>query len=671
MVSGRLSLVLAWAIGSTALCATENGGVVRSPRNANYTIDVTLDPASKLLTGRQIVEWTNLGDAPTDELWFHLYWNGWRNSRSTWMLEDELRGRSELGDSIAEDDWSYLEVEAMRTAAADLTAGLRFESPDDGNPDDRTVLVATLPEPVPPATTLEIEVEWRAKVPRTFARTGFRGDYFFIAHWFPKLGVYRGDRWHCHQFHAGTEFFSDYGVYDVSITLPERFVLGATGRLVEKRDNGDGTVTHRHRQEDVHGFAWTASPDYVVIEDRFEESGLPAIDIRLLMQPEHLGQTQRHLTATKAAFKQYGTWFGPYEYGHVTVVDPAYGSGAGGMEYPTLFTCGTRLFNPFGGGSPEGVTIHEAGHQFWYGIVGNDEFEHAWLDEGLNTFSTARTARVTYGESLLSHRFFQPPGTEQRGFLPVLLPGFSYLGKPLGARLDRYRGDATSDAQSTPTYLYHPGSGSSLSYSKTALWLGTLENHLGWSTLQRILSTFFERWRFRHPTPEDFFAVASEVSGEDLRWFFAQVFSSEAFDYGVQSVASEPSVVEGWTGTGDRLTVASGESTDDTAVVYRTEVIVRRYGGGVFPIDVLLVFDDGSEVRRRWDGRARWQRFVEERPAKLRYAEVDPDRVLLLDLSPTNNSRRLEANNRFPTIKWSLKWMAWLQDFLATFTFFV
>lgn len=213
-----------------------------------------------------------------------------------------------------------------------------------------------------------VDMEWRARVPRTFARTGVRGDSWFVAHWFPKVGVFEPEGWNCHQYHAATEYFSDYGVYDVAITLPPRYVVGATGLEVERRDEPDGRVTHRYRQEDVHAFTWTASPDYLVREKLFEAPGLPAVAMRLLLQPDHSAQDERYFAATAAALELYGRWFGPYPYGHVTIVDPAWGSGAGGMEYPTLFTGGSRLFNPVGGGSPEGVTIHEAGHQFWYGI---------------------------------------------------------------------------------------------------------------------------------------------------------------------------------------------------------------------------------------------------------------------------------------------------------------
>ncbi|MGB6001146.1 MAG: M1 family metallopeptidase, partial [Thermoanaerobaculia bacterium] len=425
-VAGLIGLFVAGVVSAQVQPPVEFATPL-SPRNANYTIEVDLDPGSKMLNGRQTVVWSNTQETAVNELWFHLYWNAWRNNRSTWLLEDRYRNRSDRGGEIQEEDWGYLEVLSVRqlrppfmvaagaagevevvakddqppvAAELDLTTATRFASPDDGNADDQTVMVIPLPQPVEPGEAIEVELIWQAKIPRTFARTGFRGDYFFIAHWFPKLGVLEPEGWNTHQYHSGTEYFSDYGVYDVTLTLPSEFVVGSTGKLIEQTENPDDTTTHRYYQEDVHAFTFTASPDYKVVESRFEEPGLPPVDLRLLIQPEHRRQADRHIDATKATLRHYGSWFGPYPYDHLTIVDPAYGSGAGGMEYPTLFTAGSRLFNPFGGGSPEGVTIHEAGHQFWYALVGNKEFEHAWLDEGLNTFSTSRTYNQAYGKEL-------------------------------------------------------------------------------------------------------------------------------------------------------------------------------------------------------------------------------------------------------------------------------
>ena len=170
-----------------------------SPRNASYRIEVALDPETKILTGKETITWRNIQPIAADELKLHLYWNAWRNNRSTWLEEARLRqGGRNLADP-EEGDYAYSDVRSVELVpdvgmpGIDLTSGARFEAPDDGNPDDRTVMVVALPEPVEPEQVAQIELEWTAKVPRTFARTGFRGDFFFIAQWFPKLAVLEAD----------------------------------------------------------------------------------------------------------------------------------------------------------------------------------------------------------------------------------------------------------------------------------------------------------------------------------------------------------------------------------------------------------------------------------------------------------------------------------------------
>jgi hypothetical protein len=637
----------------------------RSPRNANYSIEVRLDHASHTLTGREVLTWRNITAAATSELPFHLYYNAWKNTRTTWMREGFLRRRG--GPPPRPQDWGWIDVTSVRliTGASqpvELTTRRRYVQPDDGNPDDQTVMLVTLPAPVAPGETINVEVSWTSKVPKTFSRTGVIGSYYFLAQWFPKVGVLEGGGWNCHQFHAGTEFYSDYGVYDVQMTVPRGWVVGASGLEKSRRDNADGTTTHTYHAEDVHDFAWTTSPDFHEHKARFEHPSLPAVDMRLLLQPEHAGQEQRHFDATRTALKYYGEWYGAYPYGHITIVDPAWQSGSGGMEYPTLFTAGSRWIAPRSVTSPEGVTVHEAGHQFWYGIVGNNEFEHAWMDEGFNTFSTARAiaANPDYRLNYASRRYFG-------GFIPWVLRDIPESREIDGNGLSGYRASAKSDAQSTPSYRYYPASGGGLSYSKTALWLNTLERYLGWTTLQRIMATHFDRWKFRHPAPQDFFSIVNEVSGRDMTWFFDGAYrSSNVFDYGVEFVRSEPVGGQGFADRNGRIEPIAAPATP---AAYRTTVIVRRYGEALFPVEVEIVFRDGERVKETWDGRDRWKAFTYERPAMADYAAVDPSRTLLLDVNYANNSYTTRPQADAASRKWALTWMVWLQDALLTYAF--
>jgi hypothetical protein len=256
----------------------------RSPRNASYTIDARLDAGTRSIAGTQTISWRNITSRPATELQFHLYWNAWKNTRSTFFRELAERGPVSLSAA----DASAIDVTSIRlvdgeagigdpSPDADLTGQQRFIAPDDGNGDDQTVMAVPLPSPVPPGGGVNIEVKWTARVPGPFARTDMIDDTYFIAQWFPKLGVLEEDGWNCHQFHSDTEFFSDYGVYDVRLTVPDGWIVGATGVERSKTANGDGTTTHHYYQEDVHDFAWTTSPDLIERHAVFEHASLPPV----------------------------------------------------------------------------------------------------------------------------------------------------------------------------------------------------------------------------------------------------------------------------------------------------------------------------------------------------------------------------------------------------------
>jgi len=615
----------------------------RSPRNASYDIDVRLDHEARTLEGRETIEWRNIDAAPATDLQFHLYWNAWRDKDSTWLRERRLVP----GYTLPEDGWSAIEITSLRIRQpegdwADVLDRLRFLAPDDGNEADRTVAAVPLDSPIGPGLSLEIEIAWTATIPRPFARTGYVEDYYFLAQWFPKIGVFERGAWNVHQFHSATEFYADFGVYNVAITVPDGFVVGASGQEAAREDHDDGTTTHHYHGEDIHDFAWTASPDFLDLTRRFEHATLPAVEMRLLLQPEHQDQADRYFATTEATLARYGEWFGPYPYGYLTIVDPAFQSGSGGMEYPTLFTGGARWLAPTQVQQPESVTAHEAGHQWWYGLVASNETEHAWLDEGFNTFATARVLDEAFPGSLRSIRVFGD-------FVPWVLEDVT-ITRIDNDRLASYRTDPEADETWTPTYRYWPATAGRITYDKTALWLHTLERHLGWPTLRRIFATYFEQWQFRHPTPANFFDVVTEVTGQNYFWFFDEVYrNSNTFDYGVQELRSE--------------------SEGDDA--HRTTVVVRRYGEARFPVDVVTTFEGGEQVREAWDGQDRRVIYEYTRPERALSVQVDPDRVLLLDVDYTNNSRTLEPRAGEAASKWSLGWMVWLQDLMLTYGFFI
>jgi hypothetical protein len=268
---------------------------------------------------------------------------------------------------------------------------------------------------------------------------------------------------------------------------------------------------------------------------------------------------------------------------------------------------------------------------------------------------------VAFGETSYVFRLF-------RGYVPYKVREIKFHRMTGGNRLDGYRAAARSDIEATPTFKYFPATGASITYNKTALWLSMMERMLGWETLQKILSTHFQRWKFRHPRPDDFFVIANEVSGRDLTYFFDQVYRKAAvFDYAVESVASEELKTEGFVTKDGKPSYVRGASS--TPKQYETRVVVRRLEDGILPVDVLLKFENGDEFRDVWDGRNTWKLYTLVKPAKLSYAIVDPDRKILLDINYTNNSKILVPKAEFAASKWASKWMIALQDYLQSLSF--
>jgi hypothetical protein len=484
--------------------------------------------------------------------------------------------------------------------------------------------------------------------------------------WFPKITARYKGHWNAHTFHPWTEFFSDFGVYDVRLTLPKGFVVGATGRLTETKANGDGTETLRFVQEDVHDFAWTASRRYLERKTRFDAAGFPPVDVRLLLQPEHAHLANRYLEATKITLSTYGFGSAPYPYPQVTVVDPAWNSSSGGMEYPTLFTAGTNVWAPPALREPEGLTIHECGHQFWYGLVANNEFEEAWLDEGLNSYFEDKTVFEQLGPVGFGHRYFGPDGGRgSRSGWPVVAPRV-WIGRGKD-RLDTLRKSGKADMMARRAWDYQSADSYTLnSYGKPSLTFQTLEGLLGEETMRLVLRTYARRFRFAHPTTEDLIATVNEVTGQDYRWFFDETFfSSDLCDYKVDVANREPRVLVGFTEGPGGLTYTEPRRTPKPPARFDAEVTVERLGEVRLPVEVLVEFSDGTKKRETWDGKERWIRFHYPGGPKVVHAVVDPGGRLAIDVNPRNNAWRDEQGlARRAAAKWSARYLFWLQNLL-------
>jgi hypothetical protein len=490
---------------------------------------------------------------------------------------------------------------------------------------------------VRPGETIDVRFDFNVRLPRLFLRAGHAAPFFFVAQWFPKVAVLQDGAWHAHQYHATSEYFADFGVYDVTLTVPAEYVLGYTGVATSERDNGDGTKTVRIVAEDVHDFAWTADPRFEVIEERIDD-----VLIRLLIQPHHRGQAPRYLEALRAAMRRYVEWFGPYPYPVLTLVDPGPGGlAAAGMEYPMLITVGTAWWMPAGVRIPELVTIHEYGHQYWYGMVASDEVNEAWLDEGITTYVEGRIMDATYGAD--------------RSYIDLF--GIGAGAVPM-QRSSYLAGGGRDPIAKTSFAMLDRDSYRSTVYAKTALALLTIDRTLGGNRLLDALGEYFRAWRFRHPSGRDVRALIDEQLDEDLGPLFSQLFDGTgALDYAVARIDVQ-----------EVPPLRPGPQLDRGAPPaerprYRTEVIVERRGEVRMPVDILVAYEDGSQTRESWDGLDRWYRIQVTSTQQAAYAVVDPDEKLPLDVNRLNNSRmRTEGTRGISRL--AGRWGLWLQSAL-------
>jgi len=313
------------------------------------------------------------------------------------------------------------------------------------------------------------------------------------------------------------------------------------------------------------------------------------------------------------------------------------------MEYPTLITVGTAWWLPEGLRFPEFVAVHEFGHQYWYGMVASNEFEEAWLDEGVNSYVEGRIMDDLYGPDSYVKLLGLGLGSlaEQR-LRYIIAPQHDPMVRDGWQFLDRssYR---------------------SITYSKTALVLRTLDGHLGGDRVRDALATYFKRWQFRHPHGSDLLAAINEVAGQDLGWYFEQVVTGTGvLDYAVTQVDAEE--VYGFAGL--RLSEPTGEMVAPEKLEprqYRSQVVVERLGAVHMPVDVQVVFEDATAVTEHWDGRDRWKRFEYTGPQRVEWAVVDPKGTMPLDVDQLNNARMRESGTR-GIVRVAGRWSFWFQN---------
>ena len=634
--------------GSPAL---RGGGAARSPRNASYTIDATLDPTRHQITATQTLRWTNTGESPVDTLPFHLYLNAFKNERSLFMRSSRgVMRRAKATDT----GWGWIRVDSVKIAGEERADTLRivdlpheiaeeYPPPRPDDPDqtrDETVVELPLAAPVPAGGTIDVHFKFTAQLPEVFARTGYKGEFHMVGQWFPKIGVRVGppgaERWECQPLHLNTEFFADFGVYDVSLTVPSTYVVAATGVLVAATEAAGGTRTFKYRAEDVHDFAWMADPYMEVMSGQAKvEDG--TVEVRVVHRPDQKSFARRHLQAGIGAIERYSAAYLPYPWPIMTIVDPPPEAmfGAGGMEYPTLVTTAadSALVRP-GLRLPEMVTIHEVGHNWFQGMLASNEVLEAWLDEGVNEWAVAKVMNELYGERT---------------------SGLDWMGWQ--AELAKLRRAIATDPASLPSPIAAAAYAftdnrvyAEQTYRTTMRALRTIEQTVGPRRFEAAMKVYARTWAFRHPTGRDLFDVLSKELGQDLTWFFEPVFHRVGgVRLGIHTASCERKhdtrgVEVDLRGGGGKRTVTANAAPDTSG--YRCEVVVTSTGAWHVPVEIQLKFQDGTPEKLRWDDRGEgghWKRFVLDRSSPLSEVILDPDGKIALD-SPMTHHRRLDGD---------------------------
>jgi hypothetical protein len=681
----------------TSIATNSPNGQPLSTRVVAYNIDARLNTEKKSLDATETLTYKNLTGQSLTTIPFHLYLNAFR-PESTFTSETHFNGG--IRDAEAESNYppeklgsitiSHIDADGY----GDLTPAMHFIAPDDGNAQDHTVAEIALPHPLAPNNSITFHLAFHDQFPLSVARNGYKRDFIMGGQWYPKPGVFWHGAWNCHQYHATTEFFSDFATFTVSLTLPRRYIVGAsgvpTGELINPAAPGkEDTKTLSFYGEDIGDFAWAASPNFTATDGTFLSS-LGPVKIHILALAAHPKAGPRYLNILQKTLAQFDQRFGPYPYKIITLIDPEPGSEMGGMEYPTLFTADTGWYEPTH--LTELTTEHEFGHQYWYGMVATNEFEDAWLDEGINSYTEVNVLDAILGRntSVFNRPYTNAGDYEAQRLQYLFLPDYD----PVTRWAFKFR--------NTESY-------GGVTYGKTATLLATLEGLIGRDTMDEAMRTYFLRYRFTHPTTEDFLRTIEQVAiahgkaiattspsslpsqnpvilsgveepalslskgpavvfpsappftstghpdyasapatNSSLRGYLNQaVYGTQILDYTVDSISSDSP--QWWL-----------PEPKDKKNQYLSTVYLHRKGDFILPVTAEIVFDDGTHIRERWNGVDRWTKFTYTRNAKIISAEIDPDHTVLLDSNFFNNSYTT-VSNPIPARKLTNLWLSFNQ----------
>ncbi len=552
-------------------------------QQVDYEIRAALDPATHMLTGTETISYRNNSPDTLELFYLHLYPNAYRH-KSSQLIRDYMK------DTL----WFIVGLPGSWRGWMDVT-GLSAEGAEIPFTVEGTVLRAELPEPLPPGGEMTLEVAFSEKIRPVLGRAGYQGSHYTMAQWYPKMAVYDARGWHADQFRMG-EFYGEFGSFDVHITLPEEYVIVATGVPVSgdpgwerggrrgshpggrpgtgadaRGEAAGGPKTVRFKAERVHDFAWAADPNFVV-----QDTILNDVKVMSVFRPWRRTWADSVLTHTIRSLEWLEDIAGPYPYPQITVVEcPIHG----GMEYPMM---------AMNGYSDEGLVLHEVGHNYFYGALANDERMEAWLDEGLTQFQTLWYMEKRYG----------PYGKDGEGKRTI----WEGLSKPI---VDLHRA-GYAERIATPVHEFENGYHQMI-YVKAPLFINALRYTLGDETFRECLRTFYDRWKFRHVDEYAFLSVCEEVSGQELGEIFKQwLHTTKNCDYRMKRFDVKPE--------GDQ---------------YRATVEIERKGEMMMPLTLAFRLKNGNTEPKRIDGTLR---TIEESflfPAKPVSVAINPNNEIL------------------------------------------
>ncbi len=577
---------------------------------ANYNIKAELFPKSKTIVASESITWTNTSEKTVFELPFHLYINAFKNKNSTFFKEQEREKRFESEKVPPAKELGNITLKHLSVNNSPNLAYNYFQA-DDLNTSDQSTIKVKLPSGIKSGETISIQIDFEVKLPKMIARTGWdENDFFFIGQWFPKIGVLnKQGQWNCHQFHHHTEFFADFGNYNVQLTAPAKFKIAATGQELSVINIKNNRKKYVFMAKKVHDFAWVASPDFIVHTENYK-----GIKINTFLMPEHSTLQNRYSKSIKEALDYMQAHLGAYPHPSINIIDPPiYAYESNGMEYPMLIGCGSTWGFGESIRMQEVVTIHEFVHQYFQGLLASNEFENSWMDEGFTQYYEGKIMERYYAGSQVSLFGFELNDLQSSrdGYVSMRFPGIAALR--------------------TNAWEYPVGTYGVLSYQKTATFLKTLENLLGEKNMDKTMKTYFEKYKFSHPEPADFIAIVKEsnpqLKSEISDFVKEAIYSSNYCDYSILNI--------------------KGKSLE-----------IEKKGNLNIPVELLIEFTDGSKKTMQIN---KAQTLDFKKP--IAKANIDPQFKNWMDLNWLNNSKSQENTNLPFAIKYASKWLFWLQNF--------